>query len=73
MYSTEFEQWELDYTVRAEQTPSTYANETVLGAEWKVSTRASINSQVNKGHKDISIEGLHAMANWFNLMRWVYY
>ena len=44
MYVKEFEQWGFNYTVRSELTPSTYADETELGAEWKVYTRASINS-----------------------------
>ena len=44
MYVKEFEQWRFNYTVRSELTPSTYADETELGAEWKVYTRASINS-----------------------------
>ena len=44
MYLKEFEQWGFNYTVRAELTPSIYADETELGTEWKVYTRASINS-----------------------------
>ncbi len=44
MYVKEFEQWGINYTIRAELTPITYADETELGAEWKVYTRASINS-----------------------------
>ena len=44
MYVKEFEQWGFNYTVRSELTSSTYADETKLGTEWKVYTKASINS-----------------------------
>lgn len=67
LFVNEFNAWGFTSTVLNGITPTKY--DFSLGQKWDVSTRASINSQVDKQHKDISTEGLHAMANWFNLMQ----